>query len=62
MNVPIYVGESSPATIRGLLTTLFQLMVSLGMMGSALFASGFIYIDLDNVAWRFEIVPSAMLF
>lgn len=55
MIVPVYIGESSPAHIRGMLVTLFQLMITLGIVASALFASGFIYIDKYNIGWRFGI-------
>jgi sugar porter (SP) family MFS transporter len=67
MVVPIYIAETAPAHIRGTLTTIYQLMITLGIfIATAVNAILIKTIDSSNpIQWRAalgaQIVPAAFL-
>uniref|UniRef100_A0A1I7ZWG0 MFS domain-containing protein n=1 Tax=Steinernema glaseri TaxID=37863 RepID=A0A1I7ZWG0_9BILA len=52
MMVPVYVGETSPAHVRGRLVACFNIMVVFGQVMSNVIGGGLSYIDPYNVGWR----------
>lgn len=63
--VPLYIAEISPTKIRGTLVSLFQLMITLGILVA--YYSDFAFADESNVAsWRpmfyVGVIPALILF
>ncbi|KAL2913956.1 hypothetical protein HK105_206547 [Polyrhizophydium stewartii] len=68
MSVPLYISETSPTKIRGFLTTIYQLMITIGIFIASVINS-IIISTVDNSSateWRLalgiQIVPGAILF
>jgi sugar porter (SP) family MFS transporter len=63
--VPLYIAEISPARIRGRLVSLFQLMITIGILVSYL-SDLFFADDANPACWRpmfyIGVVPAAVLF
>lgn len=51
MAVPVYIAESSPPDIRGLLVTLVQLFITVGVLVSSIVAGAFS--ELKDTGWRY---------
>nr|KAJ3420055.1 hypothetical protein HK105_006159 [Polyrhizophydium stewartii] len=67
MSVPLYISETSPTAIRGRLTTVYQLMITIGIFIASVINSIIITV-VDNASdteWRLalgvQIVPGALL-
>lgn len=61
---PIYISEIAPASIRGRLTSSFQLMIVLGIFIAYL--TNFLFVGMGDEAWRWMlgimVVPSLLFF
>lgn len=60
MMAPLYISESAPAAQRGMLVSIYQLAVTLGILGAYVVG----YLFADNWRWMFAVgaVPAIMLF
>ncbi len=60
MMAPLYISESAPAGERGMLVSIYQLAVTLGILGAYVVG----YLFADNWRWMFAVgaVPAIMLF
>ncbi|KAK7503342.1 hypothetical protein BaRGS_00005263 [Batillaria attramentaria] len=56
--VPVYMAETSPAHLRGRLTTMWQMLINIGVLLSSLIAAGFSYVP--DVGWRYMLGLSAL--
>lgn len=48
----MYVAESSPSHARGVMITMFQLMITFGLFMASVIDAAFSYIEDNNLNWR----------
>nr|KAG5711293.1 hypothetical protein BaRGS_005990 [Batillaria attramentaria] len=56
--VPVYMAETSPLHLRGRLTTMWQMLINLGVLISSLIAASFSYVH--HHGWRYMLGLSAL--
>ncbi|GMS78916.1 hypothetical protein PENTCL1PPCAC_1091, partial [Pristionchus entomophagus] len=62
--IPVYIGESTPAYLRGTLVSLYMVMIWVGFVTANLVCAGFAHVDPVNLGWRlmfgFSAIPAAI--